>query len=361
MAFYSDFTASPYRNEFLQREWLVTISTESSVGQGYAQALSIAGSGSDLVAYDYGDTGGLHFSFEVTKDLTGEPNKCKLTIYNLSEEVRDQLDGISIFDPKKPKGTKQKQGTKRKPGTPRAPKTGLIRVEIEAGYKETGRALIFRGDLRHASSEMQDDKSWKTEIEGEDGGVSYLTSRITASYGPGTSLLTGVRACYEAMGLGKGNIHEVEHLLSKTYPRGAVLDGPASRELAGILRRAKVSYSIRDGELHFRPLTGSQDRTKAAVLDAFSGMIGSPVRKNTGLVQVTTLINPQVVVGGYVQVASNVLTGTYEVHKIECRGSNFGDEWYQECELKATQGFDCPNVHTGAGWLSIVIFGHERK
>jgi hypothetical protein len=67
-------------------------------------------------------------------------------------------------------------------------------------------------------------------------------------------------------------------------------------------------------------------------------MIGSPQRMNTGMVEVTTLINPEVVVGGYVHVASNVLTGTYEVHKIEAEGSNFGDEWYQKCELKSAEG-----------------------
>ncbi len=338
MAFVSEFTNSPFRDEFLRREWLITISVESSIGEGYAEALTIAGAGQDLVAQDFGDEGGLHFSFQVTKDLTGEPNKCKLTIYNLDEQVRDQLDGISIFDPKKPKGTKLRAALARKPGTHRAPKTGRIRVEIEAGYREMGRALLFRGDLRRAKSELQDDKSWKTEIEGEDGGVSYLTSRITSSYGPGTTLLTGVRACAEAMGLGMGNLIEVQHLLSKTYPRGTVLDGPASQELAGILKRAKVGYSIRDGQLFFRPLTGSKIRTKAVVLDAYSGMVGSPVRMNTGLVEVTTLINPEVVVGGYVYVASSVLTGTYEVHKIEAEGSNFGDEFYMKLELKPASG-----------------------
>ncbi len=76
------------------------------------------------------------------------------------------------------------------------------------------------------------------------------------------------------------------------------------------------------------------------MLDAYSGMVGSPVRMNTGLVEVTTLINPEVVVGGYVYVASSVLTGTYEVHKIEAEGSNFGDEWYQKCELRAGGDID---------------------
>lgn len=340
MAFYSDFTASPFREELLRREWLITISVEDSTGAGYAEAITIAGAGQDLLAYDFGDDGGLHFSFEIEKDLTPEPNKCKLTVFNLSEEVRDVLDGISIFDPKKPKGAKQPRGLQKKGGTTKAPKTGRIRVEIEAGYAGTGRALLFRGDLRRAESELQDDKSWKTEIEGEDGGVSFLTSRITSSYGPGTSLLTAVRACADAMGLGLGNIIEVQHLLSNTYPRGTTLDGPASQELAGILRRAKVGYSIRDGQLNFRPLTGSKQLTKAVVLDAFSGLVGSPKRLNTGMVEVTCLINPGIVVGGYVQVASDTLTGTYEVHKIEAKGSNFGGDWYQRCELKsAGEGF----------------------
>ncbi len=326
-------------NELMGRAWNVVVSTESSIGEGFARALEIANS--ESLSQD-NPTGGLHFDFDIQKDLTEEPNKCKLTIFNLNEDARNALDGLSIFDPKKPRGTKKSgprsrdkelyhgKGTGTKP---RAPKTGKIRVEIRAGYISTGMSLIFRGDLRRASSEYQEDGTWETTIEGEDGGRTVLSSRINESFGPGTSLLTVAKACADAMGLGLGNFIEVQDLLGASYPRGTVCSGPAAQELAGVLRRAKVGYTILDGQLNFRRLVGPQKLTTAVYLSQATGLVGSPVRDSTGLVSVTSLLNPQIALGGYVQLDSKVLSGSYYVQKIQYKGSNYSQDWYSQLEL----------------------------
>ncbi len=325
----------------LKRAWRIVISTESSIGEGYAKAVEIANS--ELISPE-NPTGGLHFDFDIHKDLTAEPNKCSIKVYNLSQDIRNALDALSIFDPKKPRGQK-KAGPRNRDkelyhrggssGTkPRAPKTGKILVEIHPGYVETGLSLIFRGDLRRASSEYQDDGSWCTEIEGEDGGRSTLSSRINESFAPGTSKLTVVKACADALGLGLGNIIEVQSQLNGSYPRGTACTGSAATELQGVLRGAGLTYSVHDGVMEFRPLSGPQKRTTAVYLSASSGLVGAPVRQSTGLVEVTSLLNPQISLGGYISLDAKDLSGDYFVQVIKYRGSNFSQDWYCEVELR---------------------------
>jgi hypothetical protein len=326
----------------MRRAWNVVISTESSVGEGYAKAIEIANN--ELIGAE-NLSGGLHFSFDIVKDLTAEPNKCTLRIFNLSKDVRNALDGLSIFDPKKPRGAKKagprvmdnelhhrKSSTSK---TARVPKTGKIRVEIRAGYVETGMSLLFRGDLRNASSRYTEDGSWETTIEGEDGGRTTLSSRINESFAPGTSHMTVVRACLDAMGLGQGNLVEVQHLLGAVYPRGTVCSGSAASELTGVLKRARISYTIHDGIVEFRPLVGELKRTKSVLLSKDSGLVGAPVRQTTGLVEVTSLLNPQISLGGYVTIDSETLSGDYYVQRIQYEGSNYTDSWYAICELRS--------------------------
>lgn len=319
-----------FRKELFKRSYQITVSTESSIGAGFAQALVITDEDSAIA--ELGE-GALDFDFDITKDLTGEPNKCRLTIYNLSEDDRNKLDSLSIFDPKRPKGQKLPRGNVQKQN--RAPKTGRIRVEIEAGYAETHRALIFRGDVRRAISEQDDDKSWSTSIEGEDGGMTVLASRITESFPKGSNYRTIVERCAQALGLGLGNIAEVDHLLERAISKGWALDGPAARELAGVAKAAKVGYSIQDGSLFWRALDGSTGRTAIAVdLNWSTGLVGSPKRLSTGLIEAVSLLNPDLAVGGYVNLGSKNISGSFYIQKITYNGSNFGDEWYATLELK---------------------------
>lgn len=309
---------SDFRKELFDRDWRVRISLENSIGTGLARALDISE---------------LDMTWEVEKSLKAEPNKCKLEIFNLGEDSRHALENLNLYDPKRAKGVPRPRGNEAK-GSPKAPKTGLIRVEIEAGYKATGRTLIFRGDLRRALSEQKHDKTWVTTIEGEDGGRSVLSSRVTESFPKGTPRRIVVEKCAAAMGLGLGNILEVESLLSQTYTGGTVLDGPAATELSGVLRRAGIVYSIQDGNLQFLQ-TGKGLRVKAVLLDAYSGLVDSPERDTQGLVKATTLVNPDVVVGGFVYLDSRDLKGTFRVTKVTCECTTFGRDWYQHLELKA--------------------------
>lgn len=287
-----------------------------------------AGSTSETLLIDVSQ---LDIEFNVEKTLRPEPNKCKLTIYNLSQDNRQAIEALNLYDPKRLPGQKKKKAPAGVKNAPRAPKVGHIRVEIEAGYGEF-RTLIFRGDLRRAISSRKGG-DWVTEIEGEDGGRTVLSSRIRESFPPGTRLLTVVRACAESMGVGTGNLIEVSDVLNaRVFTHGTTCCGSACDELKGLLRGAGVSYSIQNGVLQFRDSTPLV--TNAVVLNQNTGLVGDPERDPAGTVKATSLMNPALSIGGHVKLESKAYNGTFQVVAIEYDGSTFGDEWYAHLELK---------------------------
>jgi hypothetical protein len=313
---------------YWDRRWRVIVSTESSIGTGTATALDVTQ---------------LDCSWRIRKSLKpNEPNHCQLTIHNLPAQARQQLEALNTYDPKKTaKGSDKRfraraagQTTTGLGGSKKALKAGKIRVEIMAGYANTGMTLLFRGDLRRALSKRMEDGSWETEIEGEDGGFSVLTSRVTASYPPGTTLRTVVSDCADAMGVGTGNILQVQGQLNQTFPNGTTLNGSAPDELRRILRRAGVRYSIQDGNLQFLNV-GEGLRMSAVLLNAESGLIGSPERDSEGFLQVKCLVNPDLVVGGYIQLDSVDMKGSFRIERTDIECSTFGTEWYINAHCKS--------------------------
>ncbi len=277
------------------------------------------------------ETETLDIDFHIKKSLRPDPNKAEIKIYNLHEDNRHAIEALNLYDPKKKHSRTggNTHGTKK---SPRAPKVGRIRVELEAGYIDTGMALLFRGDLRRAISKRAGEDI-VLEIEGEDGGRTVLSSRIREAVPPGTSLLQVVRALAGALGLGEGNLLEVRaELASRIYTHGTTLYGSAADELKGVLRRAGVAYSIQNGVLHFRKV-GPQTVARAVLLDNTSGLVGTPERDATGTVLATSLLNPDISIGGYVQLESKSYKGAYRVLSIEHVGSTSGTEWFHKLEL----------------------------
>lgn len=276
---------------------------------------------------------GLDVQFQVEKNLQNEPNKCSLTMYNLLPETARALEALNTYDPKRSKGEKRAKG-KWDGKSARAPKSGKIRVEIEAGYVGL-RGLIFRGDLRRATTERTRTGT-TTKIEGEDGGRSILASRIRETFPEGTSYLTVAKACISAMGLGTGNITDVEDLLGALKVSGGLtLSGVASQELTAVTRRLGARWSVQNGVMRWE----RRDREKARgyLLSKDTGMVGYPVRTSTGEVEVVALLNPELQVGGYVTLESVVqqYTGSYQISAVQYTGDTRGSDWFAKLTLRA--------------------------
>lgn len=256
---------------------------------------------------------GLDMAWDTVKTKKREPNSCSLKVFNLTASQRSQLSALSL----KP----AKSGMQ----------VGKIRVEIEAGYVTTGRSLRFRGDLRTCVHERSGG-DWVTTIEGEDGGRSTLLARISQTFPAGSTYGAAISACARAMGVGLGNLAEVRQANTRTLERGRAFHGSAPDLLRELVRGLGTTYSVQNGVLQFQA-AGQALAGKAVLLSPATGLIGSAQRDASGLVKARSLLIPDLVPGGRVQLEGD-LKGLYEVHRAADVCETFGQSWYCDLELK---------------------------
>jgi len=268
----------------------------------------------------------LHVDFEVFKSLKHEPNTCTLKVYNLSATSRATIEQLNIYDPKRSKSATAKAATQT------GVKKGNITTEILAGYANPGPSLVFTGQLRRGLSTWDGD-TWTTVVEGEDGGRTVFDRRVSNSYPPGTPKLQVISALAEAMGVGLGNIAEVlPELAGAVFSSGTVVDGCAADEMKRLLRSSKLQYSVQNGAMQFtRNGAGAAGLVvQAYPLSELTGLVGKPARNATGEIQVTSLLVPGIVPGGYIALTSKEVQGLFRVMSVRTVGSSYGTEWYHQ-------------------------------
>lgn len=282
----------------------------------------------------------LSVAFDIDKSRRGRPNSCKLRIWNLSKSSRDYLSSISLAAKQNSKGTGK--GSFKQVGV----QAGDIRVTVEAGYESVGTSLIFRGDLRSATSERSGAGDIITTIWGEDGGHSTLTARVKASFDSGTTYETVARYCAARMGVGAGNLAAVfapggiPGLVTDSYTfvfdEGTVLNGWAADELRGLLRSFGVTYSIQDGEIQCRAPGGYIPVTRV-ILSPTTGLVGSPEKDINGFVKATCLIQPGLFVDGRVTFITEDFRQDAVIRSVKYEGESAGKSWYAKIETKPQQ------------------------
>lgn len=258
---------------------------------------------------------GHRVAFTVEKTLTEEPNVCEVAIWNLNEEHRAQLEELE-----------RKKEAKR--GIP---------ARIEAGYKE-GFSQIWFGDLRSAKSEY-DKPDWVTKISSGDGEKAFKNSRINIAMGKNTPMRTALRAILKELGLGTGNIWRIESQLKKVgatsvFAHGKVLSGPCAKHLTDICRSADLEWSVQDGTVQFLD-RGQVLDAKAVLLrgEPNTGILEGASVDNDGILTVTTLMIPDIRLGGLLVVDSKRIKGNYRVEKATWRGDTHGtSDWTIEIQ-----------------------------
>lgn len=253
------------------------------------------------------DISDLDMQFQITKSVKREPNTAILRVFNLAPATRSRLEGPRRED----------QST----------------VKIRAGYRDQGDPppTLFVGEARRVYSEF-DGEDIVTTIEARDGGIQYTAARLSRNYAPGTAVSVVLRDLVTQMGIGEGNLNEFEVAYAlrngaSSFVDGYAVSGPIRRSLNAIVRGAGLRWSIQNGALQLqRRRTALQ--TSSVVISPDSGMLGSPTREKKGAVTVSTLIQPGLDPGRKFVVESRLVTGTYEVQRVEYAGDTAGNDWY---------------------------------
>lgn len=272
-----------------------------------------------LVRVDTLEVSGLDLSFDITRTVKRQPNTSSVRIYNLTRAQQEQIENLSL---------------KEKVGTSTVLTGGRIRVEIEAGYVGS-RSLIFRGDLRYATT-TQEGSDFVTEIEGDDGGHSALNAKVSRSFPAGTPVATIVRACADALQVGVGNLADVVAQLrtedGTTFSGGTVLFGPADKELDRVLRSCGFRYSIQNNNLQItRP--GRPLLVQAVLLT--EDIIERPTANPDGTVHVSAPILPELYPGGRVQLETRNKRGLFGITEVNYVGdtSAGSNDWHANLKL----------------------------
>lgn len=249
----------------------------------------------------------LRVSFSVEKHLGKEPNPCRISVYNLSENTRAELQ------------------------------TKPLHIRLEAGYDgETQR--IFHGDLIWTDTKVQN-ASLITSLEVADGARAFKHARVNRSFKAGIDTKTALRETAKSMGLSlPTNVEEARELASQ-FASGLSLQGPSSREMTRLLKPHGMNWSIQDGRLQI--LKGDQSREgQALIISPDTGLVGTPEfgappqSKEPPTLRFRMLLFPELTPGGKIIVQSKPVQGLFRLEKVLHLGDTRGKEWYSDCEAR---------------------------
>lgn len=262
----------------------------------------------------------LRVAFKVEKSLVGYPNLAEISIYNLSESSRNKIE---------------QEGE---------------RLNIYAGYEDTGQGLIFQGDIINVIH-LKDSTEWITQLFCADGRNVLNTSVINKTLTAGTTFeeiyneLTG-----ELKGVAKGITKGLKNCLSgkRSILRDIQLTGGVFEWLEKISKECGFEYSINDGAIETVPFHQPVSDIPPIVINQKNGMIGSPERSDIGVMVKTTLnwsfklgrtfkiesISEKLNVGNlfFRKVPPVRNQGIYRIDKIIHVGDNFSSVWETEVQ-----------------------------
>lgn len=275
---------------------------------------------------------GLKCDFEVVKDLTQETNKCKFTIYNLTDESRAKIEKDDL------------------------------RVDFFAGYRDNdGPKRIFTGTIIRTIT-TDEGRDVKTVIEASDGQKAVRDAVFSLSYRPGTSGLIVVKAIAANMNL---PLVFGEGVQFAAYTNGYSFVGHGGDALTEVCGGNGLDWSIQNGHIQIIKNGGSLAK-RGIVFSASSGLVGSPARivksaanedrdtpkkqrrtkaktqkpeKKAGW-KIETLLAPTVSPGDAIKVESRKIKGWFRVETIKHTGSSIGGEFKSQMEIIEGLGGD---------------------
>lgn len=248
----------------------------------------------------------LRVVFKVEASLGNAANTAEIAVYNLAETTRAKLSEDNVL------------------------------TSLEVGYSGQS-SEIFVGELE-AGKSVRDGVNWVTSFQATDKGKALRQGRINYSVKT-TSMGDLLDRVVAALGIGVGNAKEqiargnLRGAL-ESFANGVVLSGPAKKELDRLVKTFGFDWSVQNGQLQLLAPDDAIEPGDAIVLDSDRGMIGSPESGENGIVEVRSLLIPQLTPGRVVALSSRQVSGFYRIEKTTYSGDTWGQDWYADLELK---------------------------
>ncbi len=241
--------------------------------------------------------------FKIMLSLKSEPNSATLTIYNLNEQSRASF---------------QKKG---------------VPVTIIAGYEDNA-SQIFKGNLDFGENSLKV-PDWITTFQGTDGGEQYRKARINTSFDGPVDVREVATSAAKSMGLDLGNLSEKVQAGSKRglteFATGLVMSGKSEKQLSKVLDSMGLTWSIQNGALQVLE-PGETLSGKAILLSPETGLIGSPMAGDDGIVKAKALLQAELLPAKEVEIRSRSVNGFFKIVKSTFIGDTDGPDWFVEIE-----------------------------
>lgn len=255
----------------------------------------------------------LRVQFKVHRSLTKHPNQCDITITNLAERSRADLE------------------------------TKPLLVQLDAGYADDALRLVYTGDLRFGMSKQDSGgQNWETMLQLGDGDCMHRWARVNKSYAPGTSVHTVLRDCARSMGLElPKNLLSVKDF-DESFETGRTSHGWSRDELVKLLAPYGYTYSIQNGVLRVLRQEEVAPGTAIPIGEGY-GMIGtpefgSPPRSGKPPhMTVNMLLYPELTPGSLVELKSRSKNGLFRLEVVRHEGDTHGSghqSWTTQVEIK---------------------------
>jgi hypothetical protein len=252
----------------------------------------------------------LRVNFEITKSVLSFPNLAKIVIYNPNQDTLSSL---------------QKKFTK---------------LVFNAGYEGNSR-LLFKGEVRNVFQTKVGVDRLITIYAG-DGERDWQNATFNKTF---TENITISKAIEEVLATFKevtvGVIDGIPNVANKL--RGQTLSGTSKDILDNFADEYGFNWNIQDGEVIITPVESPLQGNEAVLVNAATGMIGSPTVTEIGA-DVTTLLNPRLVPNSAFRIESinadiqlgnlffrdikrTSAEGNYKVQEVTFRGDSREGDW----------------------------------
>jgi hypothetical protein len=243
----------------------------------------------------------LHIHFIVDKCDSENPNRAKISLWNLNPE---QLAILNMTD---------------------------CVVVLRAGYGNH-MPLIFVGCVSFVRT-MLDGADRETTIEAVDGRMELRDGYVSLSYSGTINTKKILQDAAAGMGLTVSFSYNAQFA---DLPNGFSYIGPGHVALDKACASSGLQWSIQNGVLQVKMRRDTMTR-EVYVLSPDSGLIGIPKRimlgkDNTGAEdqpgwEVEYLLNGAIGIGDFVRLESDTVTGYFRLRSIELSGDNLEGKW----------------------------------
>jgi len=235
---------------------------------------------------------GLRVRFKVDYSRTRDPHQGIITVYNLSPASYALLQNP------------------------------LAVVRVLAGY--TVPLQVFAGNpIKDGLRRERQGPDWVTTIQAQDGGKAIGDTMLNISLTTETTLQQVTDLVVAAMGIPIGVV-QVDPTIKLT--QGFVYAGPASVVLDRVALASDGDWFISDGSLQIIPRDGALNDPAVIFSAASRNLIGTPVKRADGKVEITALLEAGMRPGRRFLVESQAVNGTFIAEDVSQEGDSGGWE-----------------------------------